>query len=555
MARRIFRNIALVSVLAVLLSAALIVPTLYRAYEESMCTELMQEARIIAGVLQNEGDEASFLQTLPADSRITLIAPDGEVLFDNWADALHMENHARRPEIQQALQNGAGQSTRASDTLSEITLYCALRTNDGKILRIGSTRRSIIGTFVNMLPLIGGMLMGIALLSILIARKAARKIVEPINALDLDHPLENEAYDELAPLLTRMHRQREEIKQHMQALESARAELAAIMANMREGMVLLSQEQTVLSMNESAARIFNIPAERAIGQKLCVVDRSADLAGLTQRCLAGQRCSIDMQRGERQYELFINPVLCESGVRGIVILVLDVTERYAAEKSRREFTANVSHELKTPLTSISGFAEIIRDGIAQPQDIPHFAGMICKESARLIALVNDILELSRLDEKQGLPAWESVSLQPLLGALVQDLSLAAQKKRLNVRLSCEECAVCGDPILLRELFFNLLDNAIKYTPEGGCIDITAAPEGGKIACAVSDSGIGIPAEHLPHIFERFYRVDKSHSRQTGGTGLGLAIVKHIALLHGAQLELSSKEGRGTKISVRFPLSK
>ncbi len=552
MARRIFRNIVLAAVLAVLLTAVLIVPALYNAHENSMSRELRQEAEGIAQALGWLEDEAAYLQSLHTDSRVTLIAPDGEVIYDSMAEAAQLENHAGRPEVMQALALGSGESTRTSDTLSETTIYYARRTDDGCVLRIGNTRRSMLGTFLNVLPLIFLMLLGVALVSLLLARRAAGRIVSPINALDLDHPLANDAYDELAPLLTRMHRQHEQIDRQLRALESARAELAAIMANMREGMVLLDRNENVLSMNESAARIFNVSAQEAVGSSLLSVNRNASLHEMVQRSLGGEGGMLAMGRGDRQYELYLSPVPDGEAVRGVVLLMLDVTERFAAEASRREFTANVSHELKTPLTSISGFAEIIRDGIAQPQDVTRFAGMICKEAARLIALVNDILELSRLDERLNLSAREPVSLLPLLGELKEDFSLAAEKKQLTIDLSGCEGTVSGDPVLLRELFFNLIDNAVKYTPEGGHISLEVENERGKVVCRVADSGVGIPAEHQPHVFERFYRVDKSHSRATGGTGLGLAIVKHVAQLHGAQLSLTSAEGEGTMVQLSFP---
>ncbi len=551
MAKRIFRNIVFVAVLAVLLTAILIVPTLYNAHESSMSRELRQEADGIAYALAQVQDDTAYLQGLNTDSRISLIAPDGRVIYDSAADASQLPNHAQRPEVQQAFESGSGESTRTSDTLSETILYCARRTDDGCVLRIGGARRSMLGTFINVLPLLAGMLSCVALLSLLLARRAARSIVAPINALNLDAPLANETYDELAPLLTRMHRQHEQIDRQMRALENARAELTAIMANMREGMILLDQNETVLSINASAAQIFNASADAAVGQNLLKVNRDAELYEQVRRALDGKGGSLSMRRGDRQYDLFVSPVIKDGSARGAVLLILDVTERFAAEASRREFTANVSHELKTPLTSISGFAEIIRDGIAQPQDIQHFAGMICKESARLIALVNDILELSRLDERQSLGAKEEMDLLPLMREVQEELSLAAEQKHQSLRLSGNAAVIEGYPLLLREMIFNLIDNAIKYTPEGGEIDLSVEQRSGQTICTVTDNGIGIPKAHQAHIFERFYRVDKSHSRQTGGTGLGLAIVKHVAQIHQAQLHLNSAEGQGTEIQIVF----
>lgn len=552
MSKRIFRSIFFSALLAVVLTAVLIVPALYNAHEATMSRELRQEADSLSRAMALLDDGTAFLSSLNTSSRITLIDPSGAVLFDSMADTAQMGSHASRPEIVKALESGWGESTRTSATLSETTVYCALRMEDGRILRLANTRRSMLGTFVNVLPLVCAMMLAVGLASLLLARRAARKIVAPINALDLEHPLDNDAYDELAPLLTRMHRQHQQLQQEMHTIENARAELAAIMANMREGMLLLDRQQNVLSINDSAAAIFDTPAAGAAGRSLMEINRSAPLHTLVQRSLEGQPASMTMSRGGRQYDIFASPVMKEDTVRGAVLLMLDVTERVAAEESRKEFTANVSHELKTPLTSISGFAEIIRDGIAKPEDVPRFAGMICKESARLMSLVNDILMLSRLDEGKSLGQKENVPLCHLLKDLAEDFMPAAEKKRLTLSAQGDEtAAVCGYPLLLREMFFNLIDNAVKYTPEGGQVSIRVESREGQTICTVQDTGIGIPKEHQSHVFERFYRVDKSHSRQTGGTGLGLAIVKHAAQIHNAELRLTSAENAGTTVEILF----
>ena len=551
MAKRIFKNMVLTAILAVLLTAGLIVPVLYNVHENDMSRELKQEAGFIVSALELATDDIVYLKKLDSESRITLISADGTVLFDSVTDAARMENHAERPEVNQALKNGRGESTRLSATLAETTIYYAVRTDDGYVLRIANTRGSALAAFANVLPLVLVMLLGIVLLALILAKRTAKRIIEPINALNLDQPLENDAYDELAPLLTRMDRQHTQIHQHVKALENARAELAAIMDNMREGMILLDKNSAILSINESAMRIFGVSEEGHIGKNLLSVSRDADLHDLTAAALHGNGSNLTMNRNNRYYRIYASPVMQQDKVCGVVLLVLDVTERFAAEESRREFTANVSHELKTPLTSISGFAEIIRDGIAQPQDIQHFAGMICKESARLITLVNDILELSQLDEKQNLGQKEKVSLMPMLRDLTDSFAISAQKKNLTMKLAGDEAEVEGYPALLREMFFNLIDNAIKYTPDGGEVSVAVENTGEEIVCTVSDTGIGIPKEHQPHVFERFYRVDKSHSRATGGTGLGLAIVKHVAQIHKAQVNLESVVDNGTRMRISF----
>ena len=551
MAKRIFRNVVLTAIIAVLLTNLLTVFTMYNAYEESITQELRQEAEYVIHALEASPDQVLYLQGLETNNRITLIENDGTVIFDNAVKVSGMENHMNRPEVVMAIENGWGESTRTSDTVSEVTLYYAQRMNDGRILRIANTRSSIVGTFAGVLPMIIGMLVIVVLLSLINARRAAKRIVAPINTLNLEKPLENDAYDELAPLLTRMDRQHSQINKHVKELQTARSELAAIMDNMREGMILLDSKDHILSMNQSAADIFCVSPMAHIGENLLSVSRDANLYDVVQDALSGNVGSLTMERNTRHYQIFASPVMRNEEIRGAVLLVLDITERFAAEESRREFTANVSHELKTPLTSISGFAEIIRDGIAQPQDIPHFAGMICKESARLIALVNDILDLSKLDEKKNFGQSENVEILPLLQGLVDDFSLSAQKKDLCITLAGDDTQIKGFPVLLREMFFNLIDNAVKYTPNGGSIKLNVTQYDDVVQCVISDTGIGIAQEHISHVFERFYRVDKSHSRQTGGTGLGLAIVKHIAQIHKADLSLESTPQIGTTITICF----
>lgn len=551
MTRRIFRDILLTAVLALLLTSALLVGTLYNVYEARISAELRMEAEYIVRALDMTQDDLDYFADLSSTNRVTLIAPDGSVLYDSNADESRMDNHAQRPEVLSALTNGTGESTRYSDTLSEVTLYHARQTDEGNVLRIASTRSSVLGIFLNVAPQISIMLLMVAALSLLIARYASRQIVQPINELNLDEPLENDVYDELAPLLTRMDRQHSQIRQQMRDLARAHADLNAIMENMREGLVLIDRENRILSMNGSAATIFHANKADFLGSDLLTICRETSVLEIVKAAQAGESGDVVLPRDSRTYRIFASPVLREDKVRGVVLLALDISARYAAEASRREFTANVSHELKTPLTSISGYAEIIESGIAKTEDVPAFAGKIRAEAKRLVALVNDILELSRLDEKQGMGAKEHVALLPMLEGLAESFATIASEK--GVALSVEGCnaTVEGYPVLLRELFHNLIDNAIKYTPAGGSVTVHLSRPDGHICCTVQDTGIGIPEEHQPHVFERFYRVDKSHSRQTGGTGLGLAIVKHVAEVHQAQVMLESKPQEGTAVSVIF----
>ena len=552
MSARIFRNIVLTALASVLLTAGIIMISMYTVYEERISSDLKLEAGYIRHALELTENDTEYLKGLGTENRITLIDAEGTVLFDNRASHAQMENHSGRPEIIAALEQGYGMSTRNSDTVSQVTIYYAEKTTDGTIIRIASTRSSVLGAFIKVLPLMIALLQCMIVASILIARKTAQRIVAPINALNLDQPLENETYDELAPLLTRMNQQKEQLYAHVDQLEKARYELATLMENMREGFLLIDKNETVLSMNQSAGRIFGLEADRCIGQNLLFVYRDAELQRVAQAALHGENGNFSLKHNEKYYLVYLSPVSKEQEIQGAVMLVLDVTERYAAEESRREFTANVSHELKTPLASISGAAEIIRDGIAQQQDIPHFAGMICKEASRMITLVNDILELSQLDEQKSLGPKETVEFMPMLEELMADFSLSAQKKNQKVELIGETAEIQGYPTLLREMAFNLIDNAMKYTPEGGKISVSVELTADGVCLQVADNGIGIPAQHQAHVFERFYRVDKSRSRATGGTGLGLAIVKHVAQVHNATIALHSKENAGTTMSIIFP---
>ena len=551
MTKRIFRNILLTSVMALLLTSALLVGTLYNVYESRISAELRTEAEYIVRALDTMDDDLSFLRGLTLNHRITLISPDGVVLYDSAADEARMDSHAERPEVSDALVTGTGESKRYSDTLSDITTYYARRTANGNVLRIASTRSTLVGLFLDVAPQIVLMMLMVAALSLLIARFSARQIVQPINELNLDEPLENEIYDELAPLLTRMDRQHMQIRQQMHDLARAHADLNAIMQNMREGLVLIDKSDRIISINGSAMKVFGVKGIIAPEADLLTICRESSIIEIVKEAQQGRSDDTVFVRGEHTYRIFASPVLREEKVRAVVLLALDVSARYAAEASRREFTANVSHELKTPLTSISGYAEIIASGIAKNEDVPVFAGKIHAEAKRLVALVNDILDLSRLDEKQGLGNKENVPLLPMLKGLEESFRPIAQEKDIEVRVEGSNVTVEGYPTLLRELFHNLIDNALKYTPAGGNVTVALFQDGGHPICTVADTGIGIPKEHQPHVFERFYRVDNSHSRQTGGTGLGLAIVKHVAAVHHADVKLESEPGKGTKMIVTF----
>lgn len=551
MTKRIFWAIVLSALAAVVLASALITLTLYNAYGERMEEDLRAEAGYILHALTREADDAEYFEDFVSGHRVTLIAGDGTVLYDSVTNAQDLQNHADRPEVAAALDTGSGESQRYSGTLSEKTFYYAVKTQAGNVLRVSDTRSSILGLLWRMVGLFAVIVLGVALLSLIIARQIAKRIVTPINALNLDLPLENDAYDELSPLLLRMDRQKKEIAEQMEKLSQKKTELTAITDNMREGLILLNAAGTVLSMNGSAARIFGVKAPARIGNDMLLVTRNASVREAVLAAQRGESADAILQAGGKHYQVLANPVWRNQSLVGVVLLLTDVTEKHTAEMSRREFTANVSHELKTPLTSISGYAEIMRDGVARPEDMKSFAGKIYDEAMRLVALVNDILELSRLDEKKGLGEKADVALYPLAADVLKRLNPLAEEKQIALSIEGGGTTVFGYRLLLEEMAFNLVENAIKYTNPGGSVRVAVAEEGGRAVFSVSDTGVGIPKEHQQHVFERFYRVDKSHSKATGGTGLGLAIVKHGAEIHDAKIELDSEQDKGTRIRLIF----
>ena len=552
MTNRIFRIIFVFALCAAILASGFIMLTLYQSYTRQLETELKTEANYLLFAMSREKDEAGYFQGFKSYNRITLVAPDGTVLYDNTADVKTMENHLDRPEIQAALTSGSGEAYRYSDTLDQETLYFAIKTDDGNVLRVSNSQSSVLGLLLKLLPLLLVILLGVGVVSLLMARVMARRIVSPINTLNLDQPLENDVYDELSPLLSRMQRQKEELAKRMQELTENRREFAAVTAHMREGMVFLSGAGDILSINESAAVIFGVDPKAYIGRPILSINRSVALESVVERASRSESAEAELKMGDRYYQLIGNPVDPGDGARGMVILALDVTDRESAERSRREFTANVSHELKTPLTSITGYAEIMKNGTARPDDMRDFASRIYDEATRLIALVEDVLKLSRLDEKGKMPEKSRVDLLQLAEAVVTRLKPLAERRDVTLSASGERLNVQGYEKILEEMIYNLCDNAIKYNVKGGSVEATVHRQDGKVSLTVKDTGIGIPPEHQGRVFERFYRVDHSHARETGGTGLGLSIVKHSAQVHGANVSLSSQVGKGTSITITFP---
>ncbi len=551
MTKRIFSSIFVASLTAVVLAAALMMLILYNLYESNATEELKTESGYLLKELKGVGKETDYFKGFYSNNRITFIAADGTVLYDNTTDAAEMENHSDRPEVEAALKDGEGKSRRFSDTLSEQIIYYAVRTDDGNVLRISKSQSSVLGLLWKTLPALILIILGVAVLSLLIAKYMTKFIIAPVNALNLDSPFENDIYDELSPLLLRIERQHEEIQRKMQEITEKQRAFAAVAENMREGLILLSGSGNILSINKSAVTIFGAEGIKT-GDNILTLNRSEQLKSVCEEAGRGASTEAQLKIKDKYYQLLGSPVTSKEGTLGAVILILDITDKNSAERSRREFTANVSHELRTPLTSISGFAEIMKNGVAKPEDMQGFAGRIYNEANRLIALVDDIIRLSQLDEKAMVTDRERVDLLALADDVCSRLKPLADNMGVNLAVQGKHVIVSGYKQIIDEMIYNLCDNAIKYNAAGGSVDINIDDIGEKPVITVSDTGIGIPAEHQPYVFERFYRVDKGRSKQTGGTGLGLSIVKHGAAIHKADIKLDSTAGKGTRIDIIFP---
>lgn len=549
MTKKIFHSILLVAGTVLLASLLVIMGCLYEYFGSVEKKQLRDELELAAVAVEENGTE--YLSQLSSERyRLTWIENDGTVLYDTVTDAESLENHADRVEVKQALEYGEGESTRYSSTLLQKTMYCAERLADGSVLRISMSRATAGVLLVGMGQPILVVLIVALILSSVLAKSLSHRIVQPLNKLDLEHPLENDAYEELAPLLGRINRQHLQIDEQMDELQRQQTEFSQITSSMREGLVLLDEKERVLSINPAAEKLFGTD-ESCVGQDFLTIDRSHDMSLAIERAMDEGHSEARVERGGRIWQFDVSRIGASGAAVGAVLLAFDITERETAEQTRREFTANVSHELKTPLTSISGFAELLANGMVPPERVGEFAGDIYKESQRLMALVDDIIELSRLEEETAAPETESVDLYALAEETLASLRPAAERRDVTLTLRGGEAVVQGVRTALQELVYNLCDNAVKYNHPGGSVTVTAEKRGGETVLSVADTGIGIPYEHQNRVFERFYRVDKSHSRQLGGTGLGLSIVKHAAAMHKARLELWSEPDAGTKITVHF----
>lgn len=557
MKRKIFGSICMVALFSMVLATLFNTWILSRDMQTQMKRAVETEVRYLESAMDTAG--AEFLEHLKSRgdgnsiNRITWVGTDGEVLYDSFADKETLENHAARPEIRQAFQSGAGLSTRLSDTLAERTYYYAARLEDGSVIRVASTMRSGLASMVHTIPWMALMAAAIFAATMGIAELQTKRIVEPINRLNPDEPQAEKVYDELSPLVRRLEKQKETIREQMETLREKQEEFEAITEHMHEGFIVVDSKADVISYNGSAARILGVDMQQTEDANINVLsfNRSESFRQAVDAALAGKRGEQNLELNGRHYQIIANPVVESWDKRGAVVVILDVTEQQNREDLRREFTANVSHELKTPLTSISGYAEIMKNGLVQPQDMARFSEKIYTEAQRLITLVGDIIKLSRLDEEKVESEKMAVDLHLIAVSVAERMKDVAKNSKVSLVLKGDSAVVQGNSQILDEMIFNLCDNAIKYNQPDGYVIISTEMENGRPVLTVEDNGIGIPTGEQERIFERFYRVDKSHSKQIGGTGLGLSIVKHGAIYHKAKVEMDSALGKGTTVRVVF----
>ena len=572
MTSKIFRSIFATSLIVLLATLAIITTFLYNYFTNIQIDQLKDELSIASVGTEKSGK--GYLEDLKSDNfRLTWVANDGTVLFDSQADKAIMDNHLDREEIKEAFETGKGSSSRRSATLTEKTLYEAVLLSDGTVLRISVNRASGFVLLLGMAYPVVIVIIIAVVVSAVLAHKMSKRIIEPLNKLDLDNPTENDAYEEIAPLLSRIHKQNMKIERKAAELNRRKEEFELITKNMREGLILLDKNRNILTINSAAMIIFGTD-ENCVGNEFLTINRRHEISSAIEKALTDGHAEIRASLNEKEYQFDISRIETDGETVGAVILAFDITEQADAERLRREFTANVSHELKTPLQTITGSAELIENGLVKQEDMPRFVGHIREEATRLVMLVEDIIRLSQLDEQTELPK-ENVSLYDIANEACNVLSASADKKDITLLVSGDGGVVYGVKHLLFEVIYNLCDNSIKYTPDGGKVEVDISETEKEVTLTVSDNGIGIAPEHLPRIFERFYRVDKSHSKKsgtdtmsaqlhkkggtdavrhsaTGGTGLGLSIVKHSVQYHGGKISIKSEENKGTVITVVFP---
>lgn len=552
MTKKIFHSILLVAC-TVLLACYLVILTSLNDYFTSLRkSQLKTQLSFASTAVEDEGIE--YLKNLEnGEYRLTLIDTDGTVLYDTNADAATMENHSDRREFQEAFLSGYGESHRYSRTLTEQTYYFAKKLSDDRVLRISTSQVTIVSLLLGMLqPLLVITFLAI-LLSVFLAKRASRNLVKPLNNLDLNDPLSNDVYEELSPLLRHMAQQNKQIALQMDELSRSQNEFNAITSNMSEGLIVLNKDGVVVSLNTAARKIFEAE-EDSIGKDFLTIDRTPEISRAIKETLYGKKQELEYEKNGRNYDLCINQIVEKDEVIGVLLLAIDNTEKIQAEQNRREFTANVSHELKTPLQSIIGSADLIESGLVKPEDMPRFIGHIKTDAARLVSLVSDIIRLSQLDENTEMN-WENVDALSIAKEALEMVGPIAESRNISLTIKGEPAPLTSVHKLLYDIIYNLCDNAVKYNKEGGFVKVNVKTAGDKVQVAVSDNGVGIAPADQSRVFERFYRVDKSHSRESGGTGLGLSIVKHaVAYLKGS-ISLESTLGKGTTITISFPTEK
>ncbi len=551
MTKRIFRSIGFVAIAVFLASLILIMGVLYDYFSGVQQRQLQMQLELAAQGVANE-ETAYFDDLKVRDYRITWIAADGTVLYDSDALSSDMENHLEREEIKEALATGHGESRRYSATLMDRSLYAAQRLEDGTVLRLSIAQSSILTLVLGMAQPISIVIVLAVVLSVVLAIRLSKNIVKPLNEIDLDHPLSNEGYDELAPFLRRIDSQQKQLRRQKTRLEQKQAELDTIIGSMSEGMVLLNEHGKIVSINPAAMALLGVE-KSPVGADMLTVSRNLSLNDILRQTLQGQSVVETVSLETGQYQISASPIMSEGKVAGAALCFFDVTEKEKAEQMRREFTSNVSHELKTPLHSISGYAELLQNNMVKQGDIVPFAGKIYREAQRMTSLVEDILSLSHLDEGAEDMEWIEVDLYELAAKAIAGLEAEAKAAEVKMSLHGEYCSLHGIPQLLHSILYNLCDNAIKYNKNGGEVTVSVERQDADAVLTVSDTGIGIPAQEQARIFERFYRVDKSRSKEVGGTGLGLSIVKHAVLIHHGTIEVDSAVDEGTTITVRLPI--
>lgn len=548
MNKKIFLSSCLVAFTVLIISLAMSTGVLFNQFEKQVEQELKEESELIASVVEDAGVE-NIADYDFGSRRVTVIGKDGGVIFDSQADASKMGNHADREEFKEAVLYGTGMSSRYSDTLTQKNIYYAVKLSDGSVLRLSSPHSTIFAIISDLIGSICLIVLLALILSAILAIKLSESILKPINALDLVNPENNKTYDELAPLLTKINRQKLVIENQLHEAKQKQKEFKLITDNMREGLLVIDGNSDILTYNAAAEKLLDITDETSLAA--LKIYRSTQVIDAVDEALKGNNSECQITQHSRQYSLIANPVFRDGEIIGAVIVLLDITEKAQREQLRREFTANVSHELKTPLTSIYGFAELMKDGDMKKEDMEDFAKSIYDETKHLITLVGDIIKLSALDEKSRFYEKEKVDLYALACETAERLKVDAAKKHVTVNVEGEKAEYVGVRQILTDIIYNLCENAIKYNRENGSVNVSVKENENNIVLKVKDTGIGIPQEHQERVFERFYRVDKSHSKEIGGTGLGLSIVKHGVMYHGGEISMESEPGKGTEITVTF----